>query len=136
MSVLSVKDVRIGGQAGLSARSEDYMGFPTGISGTELAWRRSGLGFGHALCSTAPGKVHQKSAGRKFPCRSRDGVCASARSIVVATGVQYCKLSILRIEEFKNGIVRQGFNRINGVWQSMDPGGTPHAPVADSHARS
>ena len=39
LSALVVEDVAIGGQAGTSSRIENYMGFPTGISGADLVWR-------------------------------------------------------------------------------------------------
>ncbi|MBT2817721.1 thioredoxin-disulfide reductase, partial [Staphylococcus coagulans] len=39
LRALVVEDVAIGGQAGTSSRIENYMGFPTGISGADLVWR-------------------------------------------------------------------------------------------------
>jgi len=39
LRALVVEDVAIGGQAGTSSRVENYMGFPTGISGSDLVWR-------------------------------------------------------------------------------------------------
>jgi thioredoxin reductase (NADPH) len=39
MSALVLEDLAIGGQAGTSSRIENYMGFPTGISGADLCWR-------------------------------------------------------------------------------------------------
>jgi len=39
LNALVVEDIAIGGQAGTSSRIENYMGFPTGISGADLVWR-------------------------------------------------------------------------------------------------
>ena len=39
LKALVIEDLTIGGQAGTSSRIENYMGFPTGISGADLVWR-------------------------------------------------------------------------------------------------
>ena len=39
LCALVVEDIALGGQAGTSSRIENYMGFPTGISGADLLWR-------------------------------------------------------------------------------------------------
>ena len=100
LCALVIEDVAIGGQAGTSSRIENYMGFPTGISGADLVWR---------------GEVQAMKFGTRFamPCRVSllerldDGTfCATldtgnrvrGRSVVVATGVQYRRLPIARLE--------------------------------------
>ena len=100
LCALVIEDVAIGGQAGTSSRIENYMGFPTGISGADLVWR---------------GEVQAMKFGTRFamPCRvsqlermDDDSFCATldtgarvrGRAMVVATGVQYRRLPIARLE--------------------------------------
>jgi thioredoxin reductase (NADPH) len=100
---LVIEDVAIGGQAGTSSRIENYMGFPTGISGADLVWR---------------GEVQAMKFGTRFAMPRRvtrldqleDGAfCATfendqrvrGRAVVVATGVQYRRLPIDRLVAFE-----------------------------------
>ncbi|WP_371229170.1 FAD-dependent oxidoreductase [Roseovarius sp. 2305UL8-3] len=100
LSALVIEDIAVGGQAGTSSRIENYMGFPTGISGGDLVGR---------------GEVQAMKFGTRFamPLRAtgiarRDGLfCVTldndteicARSVVVATGVQYRRLPIDGLSE-------------------------------------
>ena len=103
LSAVVVEDVAIGGQAGTSSRIENYLGFPTGISGADLVWR---------------GEIQAMKFGTRFAVPRRvqtldiraDGVfCASldngqrlcAKSVVVATGVQYRRLPLDKLEQFE-----------------------------------
>ncbi len=103
LSAIVVEDVAIGGQAGTSSRIENYLGFPTGISGADLVWR---------------GEIQAMKFGTRFavPCRVRtldiraDGTfCVTldngqdlcAKSIIVATGVQYRRLPLPGMEDFE-----------------------------------
>jgi thioredoxin reductase (NADPH) len=103
LQALVVEDVAIGGQAGTSSRIENYMGFPTGISGADLLWR---------------GEIQAMKFGTRFAmphrvvnlARREDGVfCATladareicAKAVVVATGVQYQRLPLARLKEFE-----------------------------------
>ncbi|WP_246689625.1 cyclic nucleotide-binding domain-containing protein [Methylobacterium sp. WL116] len=103
LRALVVEDVAIGGQAGTSSRIENYMGFPTGISGADLVWR---------------GEVQAMKFGTRFAMPRRvaklerlgdGGFCATfendqrvrGRAVVVATGVQYRRLPIDRLEAFE-----------------------------------
>jgi len=103
LRALVVEDIAIGGQAGTSSRIENYMGFPTGISGADLVWR---------------GEVQAMKFGTRFAMPRRvtklerldDGAfCATfdndqrvrGQAVVVATGVQYRRLPIERLEAFE-----------------------------------
>lgn len=103
LRALVVEDVAIGGQAGTSSRIENYMGFPTGISGADLVWR---------------GEVQAMKFGTRFAMPRRvaklerlddDAYCATfdngqrvrGQAVVVATGVQYRRLPIDRLEAFE-----------------------------------
>ncbi|GLS45383.1 FAD-dependent oxidoreductase [Methylobacterium brachythecii] len=103
LRALVIEDLAIGGQAGTSSRIENYMGFPTGISGADLVWR---------------GEVQALKFGTRFAMPRRvvklerldDGAfCATfdndqrvrGRAVIVATGVQYRRLPIDRLEAFE-----------------------------------
>jgi thioredoxin reductase (NADPH) len=84
-----------GGQAGTSSKIENYMGFPMGISGSELANRTvlQAQKFGAAL--TAPAEVMElKSETGSHLLRLSSGEEASARCVVIATGASYRKLTV------------------------------------------
>ncbi|WP_419909960.1 FAD-dependent oxidoreductase [Hoeflea sp.] len=103
MKALVIEDLAIGGQAGSSSRIENYMGFPTGISGADLCWRgevqaiKFGTRFAVPRCATA---VSEEIEGG-FRVTLEDGEDVRTRSIVVATGVQYRRLPVDRLEEFE-----------------------------------
>ncbi|MEM9108003.1 MAG: FAD-dependent oxidoreductase, partial [Pseudomonadota bacterium] len=103
LQALVVEDLAIGGQAGSSSRIENYMGFPTGISGADLCWRgevqamKFGTRFAVPRRATA---VIEEPDGR-FCVTLEDGENVRTRSIVVATGVQYRKLPVERYEDFE-----------------------------------
>jgi thioredoxin reductase (NADPH) len=90
-----------GGQAGTSSRIENYLGFPSGISGDELATRAYAQAerFGAELVVTKtvqaidPGKADHR-------VHLDDGSTISARAIVLATGVSWRKLAVPGLEKF------------------------------------
>jgi thioredoxin reductase (NADPH) len=93
LDVVIVEGVALGGQAGTSSRIENYLGFPRGIAGSELA--RSAMlqavKFGARLVS--PRSVTQLSQGPEgFRIRLDDQTDVAARAVVVASGVQYRRL--------------------------------------------
>lgn len=102
LSALVVDDTAIGGQAGTSSRIENYMGFPTGISGADLVWRgevqamKFGTRFAMPLRVTA---LERDGAG--FCATFDSGQRVHARAVVVATGVQYRRLPIDRLADFE-----------------------------------
>ena len=99
LKALVVEDIAIGGQAGTSSRIENFMGFPSGISGADLVFRGhiQALKFGTRF--VMPRRVTALA-------RVDDGFCATlgdgstlcARAVLVATGVQYRRLPIDRLE--------------------------------------
>jgi thioredoxin reductase (NADPH) len=91
-----------GGQAGASSRIENYLGFPTGISGQALAARafQQALKFGAHLA--IPGKVMDVSRHEGiFLLMLRDGQRVRARTVVIASGASYRKLSVPGFERFE-----------------------------------
>jgi thioredoxin reductase (NADPH) len=102
LDVLVVERVAAGGQAGTSSRIENYLGFPLGISGPELM--RNALlqaqKFGARI--TVPGTVQRLGidAGVRVITLA-DGTKIRAKSILVATGVEYRRLDVPRLSEFE-----------------------------------
>ncbi|MES2904901.1 MAG: FAD-dependent oxidoreductase [Pseudomonadota bacterium] len=103
LRALVVEDLSIGGQAGTSSRIENYMGFPTGISGGDLVFRgqmqamKFGTHFAMPRRVTALTERHDGSL-----CAMLDGeLTICARALLVATGVQYRRLPLPDIERFE-----------------------------------
>ncbi len=102
LSALVVEDLAIGGQAGTSSRIENYMGFPTGISGADLCFRGEVQAMKFGTKFAIPHRV--AGLDREGPdwCLTLDnGARVLARSVVVATGVQYRRMPLDRLEEFE-----------------------------------
>jgi thioredoxin reductase (NADPH) len=102
LDVVVVEDVAIGGQAGSSSRIENYLGFPGGVSGAELA--RSGMlqavKFGTRLVSprsvTGLSQVHGG-----FRVRLYDEHDIEACSVIVASGARYRRLDVPGLAELE-----------------------------------
>ncbi|MEM0949440.1 MAG: FAD-dependent oxidoreductase [Pseudomonadota bacterium] len=103
LSALVLDDLAIGGQAGQSSRIENYMGFPTGISGADLCWRGEvqALKFGTRFAVPRRAVMLPRNEAGVFRIGLDGGGEVRARSVVVSTGVRYRKLPIDRIEEFE-----------------------------------
>ncbi len=95
LSVLAVEDTAIGGQAGTSSRIENYLGFPTGVSGAELAHRGAVQAFKFGARITVPRRATGlKCRDGEFQLALDDERCVRGRSVVLATGLQYRRLPI------------------------------------------
>jgi thioredoxin reductase (NADPH) len=95
-----------GGQAGASARIENYLGFPTGISGAALTGRASVQAekFGAELL--IPAEVQSLDCARAGPGRElglqlADGRRLRARTVVIASGARYRRLAVERLPAFE-----------------------------------
>ncbi len=95
LDVVVVEDVAIGGQAGSSSRIENYLGFPRGVSGTELARAAmlQAVKFGTRLVS--PRSVTSMSQVTEgFLVRLDDEFDLVAGTVVLASGVHYRRLDV------------------------------------------
>src|SRR6476469_2676476 len=96
LDVVVVEDVAIGGQAGSSSRIENYLGFPRGVSGVELA--RSGMlqavKFGTRLVSPRAVTGLSRKPDGGFLVRLDDELDVVAASVVIASGVRYRRLDL------------------------------------------
>jgi thioredoxin reductase (NADPH) len=103
LSALVVEDIAIGGQAGTSSRIENYMGFPTGISGADLVWRGEvqAMKFGTRFVMPRRVVLLEKLEDQSFCASFDSGERVRAKAVVVATGVQYRRLPIDRLESFE-----------------------------------
>jgi thioredoxin reductase (NADPH) len=91
-----------GGQAGTSSKIENYLGFPTGISGQALAGRAQvqAQKFGARLL--LPCRVtHLDCDARPYALALDDGRRVRARAVVVATGARYRSLGVADVERFE-----------------------------------
>ena len=96
------EDTALGGQAGTSSRIENYLGFPAGLSGEELAARAAlqahKFGVRMKLGSRA---VALSSRADTHEVQFEDGEIVSARSVIIATGARYNRLPLDRLADFE-----------------------------------
>ncbi len=101
LKTLIVEKSAPGGQAASSSKIENYLGFPTGLSGQELANRSIAQAqkFGAQLM-VAQSVVHIDSSKQPYKVVLESGLKFSARSIVIATGAQYARLPVEEADDF------------------------------------
>jgi thioredoxin reductase (NADPH) len=102
LDVLVLESETPGGQAGSSSRIENYLGFPTGISGLDLtgrAWAQAQK-FG-AQIMTATGATKLTCAQQKYSIEMNDGSRVDARTLIIATGAEYRKPPIENASRFE-----------------------------------
>ena len=106
LSVLAVDCRSFGGQAGASARIENYLGFPTGISGMALMGRAFSQAQKFGVEIAIPDEAVKLECGND-PCHIvlATGERIQARSVVLATGARYRRLEVDRLEEFDGSSV-------------------------------
>ena len=98
-----------GGQAGTSSRIENYLGFPLGISGQELAANAKvqALKFGASL-AVAHSVTELRCRRTPYELVLDDGSLLFARSVVIATGARYNKPAVPGIDRFAGNGVHYG----------------------------
>jgi thioredoxin reductase (NADPH) len=102
LKTITLDAIATGGQAGTSPRIENYLGFPTGISGSELAERAviQAEKFGAQIDVPARATGLDERDGH-YVVRLDDGTSIATRTVVIATGARYRKLAVPRLEEFE-----------------------------------
>jgi thioredoxin reductase (NADPH) len=92
LDVLVIESNVPGGQAGSSSRIENYLGFPTGISGLDLTTRAysQALKFG-AQVIVARGATRLTCDGQRYTLDTDQGTRITARAVIIATGAHYRK---------------------------------------------
>jgi len=102
LDVLMLESGAPGGQAGSSSRIENYLGFPSGISGQELTARAYAQTqkFGAHLMITKAAK-RLRCNTRQYVIETDDGAQILARTVIIATGAEYRKLPLENISQFE-----------------------------------
>ena len=100
LSTLIVEREAIGGQAGTSSLIRNYLGFPWGIGGAELAKRATEQAwwFG-AVFRFMRDATSLRPKGRELSVTLSDGTEVTGRAVVLATGVSYRRLGVASLEE-------------------------------------
>jgi thioredoxin reductase (NADPH) len=95
LKTVLIEETTTGGQAGRSSRIENYLGFPTGISGAELTTsaRRQAERFGAEVITTRKAvRLHAGDSGMARTIEFEDGSTIGAQAVILATGVSYRQL--------------------------------------------
>ena len=102
LETLVVESTGLGGQAGTSRRIENYLGFPAGITGTELTSRAvtQARKFNARTATPYRARALEPGDGRHL-IRLEEGNEISARAVVIATGAEYRKLPVEELEEYE-----------------------------------
>ncbi|MBV9479171.1 MAG: FAD-dependent oxidoreductase, partial [Acidobacteria bacterium] len=108
LDILLLETFSPGGQAGSSSRIENYLGFPTGISGNELAGRAytQAQKFGAQMVLTTGTRL--TGDRRPYIIELEDGARVLARTVVIATGARYRKLPFKNLTRFEGAGVYYG----------------------------
>jgi thioredoxin reductase (NADPH) len=103
LRALVIEDAAIGGQAGTSSRIENYMGFPTGISGGDLVWRGEvqAMKFGTRFAMPRRVAKLERLEDGAFCATFDTGERVRGGAVIVAAGVQYRRLPIDRLAAFE-----------------------------------
>ena len=97
-----------GGQAGSSSKIENYLGFPTGISGQDLAGRAymQAQKFGAKVLTTRATRI--VCDHRPYIVEAENGARIPGRTVLIATGAQYRKLPLKNLSQFEGAGVYYG----------------------------
>jgi thioredoxin reductase (NADPH) len=112
LAVIALEARAFGGQAGASARIENYLGFPTGISGQALAGRAYVQAQKFGTQMEIPMEVTRLDCdARPLALDLMDGRRVRARTVIVASGARYRRPAIPHLEEFEG----------RGIWYWASP---------------
>lgn len=109
LDVLVLESSVPGGQAGSSSRIENYLGFPTGISGLDLTGRAysQALKFG-AQVIVAKGATRMACDGQRYTVDIDQGPRIRARAVIIATGAEYRRPALEKLSTFEGAGVYYG----------------------------
>jgi thioredoxin reductase (NADPH) len=122
MQVTALDGVATGGQAGTSSRIENYLGFPSGISGAELADRAvlQAEKFGARFAVPAEATAIAQDSGY-YRVHLADGTSLTSTSVVIATGARYRRLDVPRLDHFEKVSVYYAASQAEALMCSGDP---------------
>jgi thioredoxin reductase (NADPH) len=102
LDTLVIESTALGGQAGSSRRIENYLGFPAGISGTELTSRAVTQARKFNARTATPYRALSLEPGNgRHLVRLEDDMEVVARAVLLATGAKYRRLPVDRLAEFE-----------------------------------
>jgi thioredoxin reductase (NADPH) len=118
LSVLVLDCRSRGGQAGASARIENYLGFPTGISGQALMARASNQAQKFGVEMAIPDEVANlqpaDGSSKHFVLNLANGEHARARAVVIASGARYRRLALPNLDIFESSSVHYWASPLEG----------------------
>jgi thioredoxin reductase (NADPH) len=122
LSAVLVDSVAIGGQASTSSRIENYLGFPAGISGSELAERAAmqATRFGTRTAVPETARALSFEDGHHVVELGEDERLR-ARTVVLATGASYRRLNLARLAEFEGAGVYYAATQVEAQMCAGDP---------------
>jgi len=106
-----------GGQAGASARIENYLGFPTGVTGMALMARAFNQAQKFGVEMAIPDEVSALDPGEPdglFRMTLNSGEAVRAKAVIVASGARYRKLDVPRIDEFEMSSIHYWASPLEG----------------------
>jgi thioredoxin reductase (NADPH) len=119
LSVLVLDCRAFGGQAGASARIENYLGFPTGITGMALMARAYNQAQKFGTEFAIPAQVvglepHKTAHGNGFTLRMSNDERVNARAIIIASGVRYRRPEVGKLADFEGSSVHYWASPLEG----------------------
>jgi thioredoxin reductase (NADPH) len=122
MQTVVLDSTATGGQAGTSSRIENYLGFPSGISGAELADRAvlQARKFGARFAVPAEARSICRDDGQ-YTIGLDDGTSITAPSVVIATGARYRRLDVPRMDYFEQMSVYYAASQAEALLCRGDP---------------
>ena len=118
LSVIVLDCRSFGGQAGASSRIENYLGFPTGISGMALMGRayNQAQKFGAQMVIPSEARAVRvlKEAGGLFELTLPDDERVRARSVIIASGARYRRLAVANLDAFEQESVHYWVSPLEG----------------------
>jgi thioredoxin reductase (NADPH) len=102
LDTLVIESTVLGGQAGTSRRIENYLGFPAGISGTELSSRAISQARKFGARTATPYRAGSlEPGGERHLVTLDEGNTVSARAVLLATGAEYRRLPVPDLEQYE-----------------------------------
>lgn len=102
LDTLVIESTVMGGQAGSSRRIENYLGFPAGISGTELASRAITQARKFGARTATPYRARSLEPGsERHLIHLEEGVTVAARAVLLSTGAEYRRLPVADLEQYE-----------------------------------
>jgi thioredoxin reductase (NADPH) len=102
LDTLLIESTVLGGQAGTSRRIENYLGFPAGISGTELSSRAITQARKFGARTATPYRARTLEPGdERHLVTLEEGNTVSARAVLLSTGAEYRRLPVAGLEDYE-----------------------------------